>query len=89
MSAGYKILNRLKNQWRGLLVLESVLWLVGLMSVLLVVNSKYEFGLNNFHLGLLSLLIYVLLLLYFSPWRVDIKKSAQWVDVKLADAENS
>lgn len=89
MSAGYKILNRLKNQWRGLLVIESVLWLVGLLSIFLAVNSKYEFGLNSVQLGLLSAPVYVLLLLYFRPWRVDIKRSAQWVDVKLADAENS
>ncbi|MTI39501.1 tryptophan-rich sensory protein [Fulvivirga lutimaris] len=89
MSSGYKILNRLKNQWRGLLVLESVLWLVGLMSLVYVINSKYGIGLGNVHLILVLVPIYTLLLLYFKPWKVDIKRSAQWVDLKLEDAENS
>ena len=89
MSSGYKILNRLKNQWRGLLILESVLWLIGLMTIVFAINSKYEIGLGAALLTLVSLLIYALLLLYFKPWKVDIKKSAQWVDLKLEDAENS
>lgn len=89
MSAGYKILNRLKNQWRGLLILESLLWLVGLMSIVISINSRYEFGVSDLWLVLMSVPIYGLLLLYFKPWKVDIKKSARWVDAKLDDAENS